>query len=745
MNEQNNNINSTQPPLNGNQVPLQPIPQTSENTGIPIQDTPRYQNINQESGMTFQASQQSPTLANQVSQNAPLPNQMPQQNPTSLSTNNMGNSHQASNTSSVHDLSSQQVSSIPPYQNTSTAQIQNTNINTNGNNILNHTQDDTNLQQMGQPVADSFRGTPSMTNETIIQPQNTISNIDNSSTQGEIQQIPSSSVDSINQPEITPQAINQNPQMESTSTMPNNGVFAPTTPLGGMMNDATNIGFVASSSEPPKKKKTGVFVAIFLVMLVALGLLGYFVVYPYVLKTYFNNPKNVYETTIKNVFKKMNNTTNDIIHTKGIYDIDITLDSNLEALKDYIGYTYRLNVGIDPEKKLLQSGLSLKNIKEQTEHSYFNYVKDGKQYDNFSTYRGYIYRGEVKDNTNVMGLFETDLNTLFDTSNKLNKEEYEYISNTFSTLLIESIDEEKLTKEDASLSINGETLKVINNKYTIDKATLDKMVNYIKDGMIKDDKFIDILSKNIGMDKDKVIEAIRNIKISMDDENNQVFIQIYTYGNKSEIIGFSVTNNNQDSDLHYYAKDDYFELVFTSKEMNSITEDDSFKVELVGRKNNNATQVTLKVMDKEMLNMQVSQWDEKGIVFDYALTFDEAKYDGTFKYLIDSNEDRSKYILEGSVKTGSEYINLNANVTFDWTSEVANINTDSAVTLNDAEVKQQQDAFIKSLADSPLGKLMTTSNNEFDPSISDYYNNNPSNNGLQGTGGNATNSNWSLG
>ena len=130
MNEQNNNINSTQPPLNGNQVPLRPIPQTSENTGIPIQDTPRYQNINQESGMTFQASQQSPTLANQVSQNAPLPNQMPQQNPTSLSTNNMGNSQQASNTSSVHDLSSQQVSSIPPYQNTSTAQIQNTNINT---------------------------------------------------------------------------------------------------------------------------------------------------------------------------------------------------------------------------------------------------------------------------------------------------------------------------------------------------------------------------------------------------------------------------------------------------------------------------------------------------------------------------------------------------------------------------------------------------------------------------------------
>ena len=132
--------------------------------------------------------------------------------------------------------------------------------------------------------------------------------------------------------------------------------------LGNMnsLGDVSNIGFVPTGEVIKKKAKKSTVITVILLILVILGLVGYFFVYPFVVKTYFSKPKKVYEETIKSVFKDINETITTPIHDKGIYEISASLDSNVNQLKEFSGYTYGINLGIDPDTKAIQYGASIK-------------------------------------------------------------------------------------------------------------------------------------------------------------------------------------------------------------------------------------------------------------------------------------------------------------------------------------------------------------------------------------------------
>ena len=73
---------------------------------------------------------------------------------------------------------------------------------------------------------------------------------------------------------------------------------------------------------------------------------------------------------------------------------------------------------------------------------------------------------------------------------------------------------------------------------------------------------------------------------------------------------------------------------------------------------------------------------------------------------------------------GKEYITLNVDFEENWTADVANILTDGAKTLTDEEITKVQEDFMKSLAETPLFKALFTTSGDYDPSISDYYDEN---------------------
>ncbi len=470
-----------------------------------------------------------------------------------------------------------------------------------------------------------------------------------------------------------------------------------------------------------------------------LALVGYFVIYPYIMKTYFSDPMNVYETTIKEAFKGINNTTNTIIHNKGIYSLEASFDSNIEDLKEFGGYTYGINFGIDPTKKNIQQGLYIKNNSTNVEHSYYSYLKDNKYYDKYSSYRDYIYLGEA-NSEDIDNFFSSiDIDKLFDFSNNLNNDEITYISDKIATLIIESINKDRLTQEDASISINGESLKVTNNKYEIDYDIAKNMFEHIRNGLKDDEKAIQIISKLTEESTSDIKKTIESMKFPEKSESNSnvVNINIYTYGNKNEIIGFSINDKDENINIYYYNKNGVAEGKITSNYKNTNQQNEMVVIKLTSIKESNGTKITLFYDDEditdsnkgtELLTLNIKSWDEKGFNIDYKINIEDENFNGNLKFSQDISNEKVKFSLDFSLESGNEFIKVTTSLNEDWTSEIANINTSTAQQLGEEEISIYKNEFMNALKETPIGKALTTVSNDYDNTIGDYYTNNYPNN-----------------
>lgn len=516
----------------------------------------------------------------------------------------------------------------------------------------------------------------------------------------------------------------------SLSNIPPNTTFGPSSPINPN-NDLTQVGFVASSEPLPKKKNKKIKFIIILSILIILGLIGYFVVYPYVKKNFLDDPKNVYTATIENVTKNINSSINDLVHNKAIYDLNLSLESNIELLKPYSGYKYGVNLGLDPNTKNAQFGFSLTDP-TNIEYSSYSYIKNDNAYVRYSTYRddngriGLIHTGAVNttETDNIFTIFQSLLNDTKD----LNNEDLNYLTNKISTLIIDSIDESQLSKEDASITINDETLKVTNNKYVFDYNNYVRTMKFISEGLISDDKTIDILANIFKSEK----ETIKNDLTFKEDSNiteeakkTVLYFSIYTYGNKNDIIGYSIKDSNNKFELNYYFKnnntfDIYCTLVSedieTGKEIANT-------IEAKGVKENNNTIVNIKYNENEIIILNISKLEQNNIELKYTLKSEDGDITGNVKYTKETTDKNLQATLDFSVESKDEYININLSFNEDWNSEVANINTNTAIEKTDEELNLIEQQFQSDLMNTSLGTLFKTISGMYSPEINDYYNN----------------------
>ncbi len=529
------------------------------------------------------------------------------------------------------------------------------------------------------------------------------------------------------------------------TTPSNSGVIAPSVPLAGNgLDNVSQVGFVATGTQLKKKKNKFLILGIVLAVLVGLGLLGYFVVYPYIVKNYLSDPKNVYTATINAAFKELTTTVDDVVHTKAIYDIQGTLDTNIESLKSYSGYTYGINYGIDPKAETIQAGITLKD-KTNVGHSYYTYLKDGKEYIRYSTYRDLIFAGEA-DMNEVSQLF-VSFQDMLDSADKANNEDINYIINKVNELLVSSIDESKLSKEEASITINGENLKVTNNKYVISEETATNMILHIIEGIKNDSKSISILANMTEITeqelKDFLDEIIKETKEDDDecaeddedcvkkeevtDEVTDLIVSIYTTGLKNDIVGYAFTTSDNKNSYHYFKKDNYYEhRIYSSSKDMETNEDIENVILVVGNIDGAKTHVSVKYNDDEIAIFDIKEWTEAKKDVEYKIIIsEEESISGTFKLTTEKNDERNKNMFELSLESGTEYIKLNLEITQDWTSEVANINTGSATTLEEEQLAQKHQEFVNAVMETPIGILFKTVSGDTNPEINDYYEINP--------------------
>ena len=523
-----------------------------------------------------------------------------------------------------------------------------------------------------------------------------------------------------------------------TETTQNSGVQS-SSDLANMnnMGDISNIGFVATGEELKKKPKKLVIAIIVILILIILGLVGYFIIYPAIVKKN-TTPKRVYTETINTIFKNINNDVTSQIHEKGIYDINFLLETNIGELEQFSGYTYGFNVGADPATKLVQYGLYIKSPTGK-ENSFYNYFKEGNNYQRFSDYDKLVLTGSIKDKAlnpqSIEDILNGSYTDILELSNRITKDDASYIIDKIRQLLVDSLDEEKLYREDASIKINDQNYKVLAHKYTMDKDNQKRTTNFILNGIKVDEKSMDILSKLYGIEKAELDEIIKQLmeepkeEVSealqtdeQKDKDETIEITIYTYGLKSEVVGYAI-NTKEDINMYYYTYNGNFELYVNTETTDLETEKSKEVIyRAIGKRSGGVTNVSLVEDNKEIGTLVIRSFSKQQIDLDYTLTVPEmGKYIGTFKYNNDTNSSRTKEEAEFTLTLNEEKIRIIATSSYDWTSEVANVNTKAAVNMTDQELVQRHNEFLKSLSETPISFLFQTVSGSSDDSVIGYY------------------------
>lgn len=485
---------------------------------------------------------------------------------------------------------------------------------------------------------------------------------------------------------------------------PSNGTYAPSGPVNGI----DNVGFIAVGQPIKKKKNKGLLIFIGLIVVVLLGLLAYFVAFPFVIKTFLNDPKNVYDVTITNLSKAINTSVDTVFYDKAIYSIGVDLDTNIEGLETFSGYNYSARIGIDPELETLEYGYGIKD-KYDKDYAYSTYIKNGRVYERYSTFDGLLFLGDSTDEAN------DELKELFDDYKefieKYGQNNTSYLYNKLAVLFIESIDESKLVKEDASISINNKVIKTINNKYLLDKENIKRTRKYILEGLMNDEKALEIISELEGTTTAELkVKMMEDIDKTVSDEEELV-LSIYTYGTNSEVVGLELQQAKDFKIQHFFKDGNFNTFIYVKSVVDQETTEKTYNID--GVRIGDVTNVTMMSDNKKYVTLKITDL-ENGKSIDYNLheEFFADEYNaqavttiaGNLTYKNDVNDKRNKYTIDFSVKNKDDYLKTSIVFNIDWNSDIANINTADVATVDRDTVAQ---TFKNQVSErTPLGMVM---------------------------------------
>ena len=476
----------------------------------------------------------------------------------------------------------------------------------------------------------------------------------------------------------------------------------------------------------PKKGKGSLVLGI-LIVLVGLGALGYFVIYPFIQNRFMSNPKNVFDVTIKQMAKNVNSYVDKAPKKNALFDINVKFESTIPELAPYSGYVYGIKSGIDADKKLLESGFYMKDT-SSNEYSLKTYVKDNKNYLKVSSSEALIDLGESQvDLANTFKEYEEIMNNLSTNNNDL-----QHVITKSADLFVESIDEKKLSQEKATVTYKGSKINAEKNTYVLDKEGLLKTVDFILEGLEKDEISKTFIEKD-GTTISSIREQLKELG-KQETEFKEIKINIYTAGRKKDVIGYDIEADGKVFWSYFWDDKGYElrinELEYTFTGVDGTTQAGKINLSVVGTKDGDKTNVVIKAGDEEIGTLVINKWDEKGIDLEYVIKNDESNIKGIFKITIDESDDFSRYNMAFTLQSGSDKIGLEFNVDADYKAKVADIDTSTAVVPSQEELNQILNGFIGSLYNTPIGQLFGTLGGMYGESsqqeLDQYYANNPS-------------------
>ena len=475
---------------------------------------------------------------------------------------------------------------------------------------------------------------------------------------------------------------NQVPPIPLDAEPASNGVI----PQNPVASDVPDVNAKAIEDKPKKSNKPLIVVLCLLVV----GALGYFVGYPMIKNQFMSNPKNVFETTINSLNKSLNATITNTNLGTSINEIRFSFKSSVQELKEFENYTYGARFGIDNKEKAIEGKLFLLDGSKK-EYSAAGYVKNGNILAKLSSDDRLVNLGKTSE---IEGF-----DSIFDAVESVDVSDYTYLVDKSLELLIKSFDEKDFAKSKSTMTVNGVNIDVTKNTYILNKEKIKKIYKNITDGLYNDDKAMKIIEKS-GITKEEFKKSVDEEDFS-DLDDSEVNINIYT-NKKSDVVGFDVVNGKF-TPISYYTNEGNFDLVVNEDEKNSNS------ITAKGVVSGDVTNVNIKYNNETIITLKISKWTETEKVFDYEVKIEDQSISGTIDYKNNKNNTANNMDLKFSLKSGSDFVNVELNLKQELNVKLASdIDVGAAKTLSDEEKATWMSDFIKSLENTPLGFVIST-------------------------------------
>lgn len=420
-----------------------------------------------------------------------------------------------------------------------------------------------------------------------------------------------------------------------------------------------------------------------------------------------SSPKNIYKGIINDSYKEVHSYLKKADKLYKKYDLEknavnakasLKLDTTMDLLKDYSGYKYELNGGLDLQNKIANATVTVQGDKDNVDGT-ITIVKD-KAYFTSTLFKQII---NITEEMNIDEDYFTKITKELEENNiDFNADDYDYIVKTVKDVLIKNLNSKYMKKTSGSFELDDKTIKASKITYTLDDDSVKELVKGICEELLKNDKFLKKIADIADIDKSDVKDAIKNLKaaakdIDLDDD---IEFNIFTKGILNKVIGFNISMDD----------DEYISLYNYQKKFEFIYDDHSDnKLVVTGIKNKKETEVTIKYNKEKIATLNVREFSDNKIDFDFNINYDDEAMNGSIYLTIVNKKDVYSGEYKVSFKQDKESLSVSGDYSYEIGGELKAIDTKKAVTLEDVDYDEIEKAIDEKLKnDEKLNKIATS-------------------------------------
>ena len=433
-------------------------------------------------------------------------------------------------------------------------------------------------------------------------------------------------------------------------------------------------------------------------------------------------PKTVVNNLINKGYKEAHESLKEVERLYKKFDIkkpvkgsfDITIESDMDELKDISGIKMSTEFGYDLDEKLITGSVAVEN-KEKFEAAMA--IKEEDVY--VKLLDEVIY---LSEEAGIDSEYWEEIATIVEEYD-IDWKQYETILKSLKNALQNSIDPKALDKSRDKISVDGKEISVNVVSFKLDEDSAQYFVKNMAKSLRKDKAFIKAIGELAEdydidyYDEDELIDALEELEDQADeielDKDEKVTINIYTKGVFNKIVGGSVV----------YNKKEYVTYYNYGKNILLVVDDHvSDKLVVTGTRKGKQTDFVVKYNKEKIATATVRKWDKNTIDFDFSINYEDEKIKGSV--YIDYKE--GKKDISGTYKVsldaGDEMnFKVKGSYAFEFDSDVSTFSTKNAVDAEDWDYEAFEEKLEEKLKkDEALQEIVKDMIEEYEDEAFDY-------------------------